>query len=34
MDLLATIVVHHKERRSKCTLEPLRGRTDFRSLLR
>jgi len=29
MDHLATIVVHHKERRSKCTLEPLRGRPEF-----
>lgn len=30
MDHLATIVVHYKERRSKCTLEPLRGRADLR----
>jgi len=29
MDRLATIVVHHKERRSKCTLEPLRGRAGL-----
>lgn len=26
MDLHASILVHYKERRSKCTLEPLRGR--------
>jgi len=29
MNPLATIVVHHKERRSKCTLEPPRGRPDL-----
>jgi pre-rRNA-processing protein TSR3 len=29
MDRLATIVVHHKERRSKCTLESLRDRAGL-----